>query len=225
MALFSRFRQATKPAAEPAGEPHPLLPHVNQRVTIWAEGRAPEPSRVEDETADSIVIAAPSLQLEDGEPVSLTWEGEDGYFRLETTAVGGRGGISLPTITVSSRGQLQRFDERKRQLRRKVELDLSLRVVMSRGLRPGIELQTKTSEIGDHALTFETTAPLELSDQLEAKLALPDSTSISMRLKIMRVDVTRGGIRHECSAVYDDILRSDRSRIAAYLESFETSVQ
>jgi hypothetical protein len=227
--MFSRFRRAEhEPDDEQPTVPHELLPHVNQRVTVWARGRSPEPSRVEDETGESIVLSAPSQPIEDGEPISLTWEGDDCWFRFETTAhieppSLATGGVRLPTVVVSSKGHLSRFDERRKDLRARVHLDLNLRVVMARGLRAGLELSTHTIDLGTDTVTFETTAPLQPGDMLEARITLEPGEWISARLKITRVDVTSGGVRQRCMASYDDILRSDRSRIGAYLEAIATT--
>jgi len=40
---------------------------------------------------------------------------------------------------------------------------------------------------------------------------------------VIRVDTVSGSWRQTCTAVYDEILRSDRSRVVAYIEAQQAS--
>lgn len=220
MELFARFRR-TAPAhteSEPS-IPVAQLPHVNQRLTVWMGEHSPLPSRVEDHADGEIVISYPNMPLVVGDPVSVSWEGDPGWYSLDTTVTAVDDASAVPTVTVSATGRLRRHDERRSDVRREIALPLELRIVMARVVKGGRTLNTHTTELSGDALRFSTSAPFAPGDLVESRLTLSDGEVVSSRLRVIRMDAVSGSWRQTCTAAFDDILRSDRSRIVAYLES------
>lgn len=226
MALFSRFRRgqhgrhadaaAENAAAARSGLP---LPRVNQRVTVLTAGHEPVPSRVEDEVGDTLVIASPNFPLEENEPVVVSWETEDGWYSLRSTVVHVDEHQRLPTVAIHALGNVSFHDERRSSIRREVALDLYLQPVLARVVKPGRDLRTHTVDIGTRGLTFTSSAPLAPGDVLEGRLVLTAGEPIGTRLRVIRVDSVQGSWRQAVTAVFEEMLRSDRGRLAAFLQA------
>lgn len=226
MAIFDRFRtrsaaRAAAHAAEgPDQVPAYLLPQVNQRVTVTLGERIPMPSRVEDLDATRIVLADPSLPLEFGDRVLLTWEQDDTWCSLETRVTGRDDRAAIPTVQIAAGGRFSRFDERRRDVRRAIELPLDLRITRSRAVRAGHELQTNTVEVSGAALRFATSAPFAPGDLVEATIKIDGSSDpVTARLRVIRIDSVSGSWRSTCTAAFDEILRSDRARLLAIVQT------
>lgn len=217
MALFERFRNLQTEPPPPA--PPAVLPGVNQRLMITRGADEPVPTRVDDETEDQLIVAWPELALESGEHVMITWEGEDGWYGLDTTVVDLIERASVPTVALAKFGRLTRFDNRRGDLRRQLELALELRVLLARVVKPGTTLNLSTMEISASAVRFSTSAPFSPGDMMEARLWLGEVDSISARLKVIRIDAVAGSWRQTVTATFDEILRSDRSRLVSFLET------
>lgn len=227
MALFDRIRR-NRPASSTSHQalhgldqvPEHLLPEVNQRVTVTLGEHTPMPSRVEDRTEDTIVLADPALPLEFGDRILLTWEREDVWCSLETRVLGLHGEAAIPTVHIAAAGRFSRFDERRRDVRRAIELQLDLRIVRSRAVRTGHELQTATVEVGASALRFATSAPFAPGDLIESKIHLGGGADpVTARLRVIRVDSVTGTWRSTCTAAFDEMLRSDRARLLAHVST------
>lgn len=197
----------------------PVLPQINQRVTVSRGGEEPVPSRVDDESGEEILLASPSIALSEGDPIVLTWESEDGWFSLESSVQRIDEESTLPTVSIAKRGRVSRFSDRRTEIRRQVSLRCDLRVVVTRVVKPGRTLTTMTVELSANAVRFTTSAPFAPGDVMEAHIQLRDGESVTARLKVIRMDTVSGSWRQTCTATFDDILRSDRSRIVAFLES------
>jgi hypothetical protein len=222
VAIFDRLlrsRSSARAAAAPAATaleqvPAHLLPQVNQRVTVTYGDRTPMPSRVEDLNDQRIVLADPSLPVEFGDRLLLTWEHDDTWCSLETRVTGLDDHAAIPTVHVAAAGRFSRFDERRRDVRRAIELPLFLRITRSRAVRPGHELETTTTEVSGTALRFATSAPFAPGDLIEAKITVDGSSDpVTTRLRVIRIDSVSGSWRSTCTAAFDEILRSDRSRL------------
>ena len=200
-----------------------VLPHINQRVTVSIGSHEPVSSRVEDESQEEFVISSPNLPLRGGDLLVVSWEGDEGWFSLESPVVSVDDEGALPTISVSSRGRLSRFNERRTDVRRLVVVPVDLRVVVARVVKPGRTLQTQTVEISGTAIRFTTSAPFAPGDVLEAKIMLREGEPITARIKVIRMDSVSGSWRQTCTASYDDILRSDRARLINFLEQVENA--
>jgi hypothetical protein len=198
--------------------PAPVLPRINQRVTVNRAGHPPVPSRVEDDFGDAFVIAAPNVALMDGEPIVIRWESEDGWFSLESTVARVNDMDHVPTVEISSYGRLARHDDRRGDLRCDASVPLDLRPVMARVLKPGHVLRTQTTEVGGQALRFASSSPFAPGDLLEAQLLLDPDDPIRMRLKVIRVDSVSDSWRQVCTAAYEEILRTDRMRLIEWLD-------
>ena len=225
MAIFDRIRRGRSngqaESQAPAPLPAHLLPEVNQRVTVSMGEHVPVPSRVEDHVPGMIELAFPTLPLEFGDQVVVTWERDDAWFSMDTRVLGTDEHAAVPTIRVDAAGRLARYDERRTDSRRAVSLPIELRVVRARALRPGRELNTFTVEVSSNALRFATTAPFAPGDLLEARVQLGEGAGdvIGARVRIIRVDAVTGSWRSTCTAAFDEILRSDRARLVAFAES------
>jgi hypothetical protein len=228
VAIFDRIlrRSAADDATE--NEPAPIAPHllpdVNQRVTVAMGEHVPVPSRVEDVVAGTIQLAFPSLPLEFGDLVVMTWERDGAWFSMETRVLGVDERAAVPTVQVSAAGRLSRYDERRVDTRREIQLPIELRVVRARAIRPGRELQTMTVEVSATALRFATSAPFAPGDLIEARLRLGEGADeiVSSRVRVIRVDAVTGSWRSTCTVTFDEILRSDRARLAALAASAGT---
>ncbi len=222
VAIFDRIRRARAGGVPVAGAdvqevPEHLLPEINQRVSIAAGVQSPVPSRVEDRGRNALQLAMPALELEFGDPVSLTWDGENSWIRFQTRVIGIDSNASVPTILVATEGVISRYDERRSDARRKVELPIELRIVSARSVLAGRELRTVTSEVGSDAIRFETTATFSPGDLVEARIRIGDGTAdtVGTRLRVVRVDTHADTWRADCTATFDEILRSDRARLLA----------
>lgn len=211
---------ATEPVDEMshAGE---LLPRINQRVTISSGPQVPVPSRVEDIGDGRVQIAFPSMQLEFGDEVVLNWEHDDAWYSLETRVLGLDQQASVPVVHLASSGHLTRYDDRRTDVRRSIELPIELRVVRARGVRSGHELRTRTVELSANAIRFVTSAPFAPGDLVEARLIVGEGLGdvITARLRVIRIDVQPEEFHTTCSATFDEILRSDRARIIALADT------
>jgi hypothetical protein len=227
VAIFDRIRRArTQKAADPASSsltpiPEHLLPEINQRITVTMGEHVPVPSRVEDLHNGMIHLAFPALPLEFGDQVVVTWERDDAWFSLDTRVLGLDEHAPVPTMHVAAGGRLSRYDERRTDSRRTVAVPIELRTIRARAIRPGRDLATFTVEVSSNAVRFATTAPFAPGDLLEAKLQLGEGANdiVSARLRIIRVDAVTGSWRSTCTAAFDEILRSDRSRIMAFADA------
>lgn len=225
MAIFDRIRRSRPNGQAGSAAPQPLpahlLPEVNQRVTVTMGEHVPAPSRVEDHVEGGIEIAFPTLPLEPGDEVVVTWERDDAWFRMQTRVLDTDGGATVPTIRVDSAGRLSRYDERRTDQRRAITLPIELRVVRARALRAGRELNTFTVEVSSSALRFATTAPFAPGDLLEARVQLGEGAGevVGARIRIIRVDTESGSWRSTCTAAFDEILRTDRARLMAFADS------
>jgi c-di-GMP-binding flagellar brake protein YcgR len=232
VAIFDRLRRSRGTSGsehehEPAPIPAHLLPDVNQRVTLAVDGAAPVPSRVEDVRPNTIQLAFPALELGFGDAITITWEREDAWFSLETRITGLDPTAAVPTIFVAASGNLARFDERRRDVRRSIELPVDLRVVRSRAIRMGRELHTFTTEVSTDTVRFSTSAPFAPGDLVEATIRVGEGPqdTISARMRVIRTDTAPGSWRSSCTATFDEVLRSDRARLVAIAaaEGVETS--
>ena len=218
MALFSRFRRPS--SGEVPQPPAPTaLPRINQRVTVFRGSEEPVPTRVEDETDSGMVLASPNMALSSGDTITLSWEGESGWYMLETSVLEIDDVAALPTVTLGKRGRMTRFQNRRTDLRLPVNLQLDIRTGVARVVKPGRELRTHTTEVSANAIRFTTSAPFAPGDTMEVRMTLEDVEAISSRVKVIRMDSVTGSWRQTCTAVFDDILRTDRSRLAAWLET------
>ncbi|MCB0879380.1 MAG: hypothetical protein KDC46_10450 [Thermoleophilia bacterium] len=223
MAIFDRIRRAagrttTAPPAD-IGEPVPvhLLPDINQRITIGTAHESPVPSRVEDRGTAQMQLAFPAIDVAFGDEVTLTWERDDTWFRLTTRVTGVDSRSAVPTILVSASGHLSRYDERRSDLRRRIEFPVELRVLRARAIRAGRELHTYTTEVASSTITFATSAPFSPGDVVECKVLIGDGPDdvIGARLHVVRVDTHPGSWRSTCTGTIDEILRTDRARLMA----------
>lgn len=233
MAIFDRIRRtrasrdaATAAAATLTPVPTHLLPEVNQRVTVTMGEHVPLPSRVEDVTNGSIVLASPAMALEFGDHVVVTWERDDAWFSLDTCILGMDEHAAVPTVKIAAGGRLSRFDERRTDVRRAISLPIELRVLRARAVRPTNALRTHTSEVSSTAVRFATTAPFAPGDLMEATIQLGDGTgdTVKTRLRVIRIDSVTGSWRSVCTATFDEILRSDRARILAVADATGTEI-
>lgn len=233
MAIFDRIRRsrAARQADARAAEHEPvalhLLPEINQRVTVAVDGDAPVSSRIEDVDAHTLLLARPDLSLDIGDVVVVSWERDDVWFTLETRVELTNDAATVPTIELTTAGRLRRFDEQRADVRRRVELDIELRVLRARAVRAGRDLHTRTTELGASELRFATTAQFAPGDLVEARieLAADGGESVSARLRITRVDTVAGTWRTICTATYDEILRSDRARLIAIAETIGVEIE
>lgn len=226
MAIFDRIRRSRPTdatVASPLSTPVPehLLPRVNQRVTVSVGGGPAVPSRVEDVGRGGIQLADPALPLQFADSVVVSWEHDDTWVTLETIVTGLDRHAPVPTILVAPSGRLDRFDERRRDARRSVELPIALRVLRSRALRPGRELQTTVTEVSGGDLRFQSTAPFAPGDVLEARIRLGDGATdeVGARVRVVRVDTMHDTWRSSCVVTVDEMLRSDRARLLAVADA------
>jgi hypothetical protein len=226
VAIFDRIRRSRGAAHQDDasfGEPVPehLLPEINQRVTIAGRGSSTVPSRVEDVGATALQLAFPALELEFGDAATLSWERDDVWFSLETHVTGIDSRAAVPTILVASSGKLSRYDERRRDVRRSIELPIELRVLRARGIRAGRELHTYTVEIGTDAIRFVSSAPFVPGDMIEASIRIGEAQDdvVGARVRVIRVDTVPGSWRSSCTVAFDEILRSDRARLIAVADA------
>ncbi|MCW2956768.1 MAG: hypothetical protein JWO69_1637 [Thermoleophilia bacterium] len=210
---------ADAPHAVLAPVPAHLMPEVNQRVTVTMGEHVPVPSRVEDVASGAIMLARPALPLEFGDPVVMTWERDGAWFSLDTRVLGVDEYGTVPTVHVAAGGRLSRYDERRNDVRRAIDLALDLRVVRARAVRAGHELQTRTTELSANAVRFVTSAPFAPGDLMEMRLNVGGEDTVSARLRVIRLDAVTGSWRSTCTAAFDDILRSDRSRLLALADA------
>lgn len=221
MALFDRFQRRRDQPVEPMqpAPPVPLrLPAVNQRITVMRAGHPPTASRVEDRFEETMLIAFPNMALADGERVVVSWEADDAWYSLESSVEAIYEEDHVPTVEVSILGRVLRHDERRADLRCQVSVPLSVRPVITRVVKPGQTLQTSTIEVSGKAVRFSTSAPFAPGDILESSLDIDGVEPISARLKVIRVDAASDSWRQVCTAVFDDMLRSDSSRLMMWLE-------
>ena len=202
--------------------PVEVLPDVNQRVSVWIGGHAPTPSRVEDVREADLMISNPNLPLVEGDDVSISWEGETSWYTLVSEVVEVNNAARPPVIRVSAMGRLSRRENRRDDMRAATSLPIELRAVVTRVLKAGQVLQTQTVELGSNAVRFATSSPLAPGDVLEARIDLGEGR-IGVRLRVIRLDAVSGSWRQTCTAVYDDILASDRERILDFIERQGTS--
>lgn len=226
MAIFDRIRRSrtSEPAtAAPLSAPVPahLLPTINQRVTISHAAGSPVPSRVEDVDAGRIQLAYPALELEFGDTVVVSWEHEDTWVTLETLVTGLDRRAAVPTMLVAAGGRISRFDERRRDVRRSVDMPITLRVLRSRALSPGRDLQTTVTEVTGTDLRFQSTAPFAPGDLLEARIRLGEGSEdeVGARVRVVRVDTLPDTWRSSCVVTVDEMLRSDRARLLAVADA------
>jgi hypothetical protein len=145
-------------------------------------------------------------------------------MRLETHVTGVDSRSAVPTILVATEGHLSRYDDRRRDVRRLVELPIELRILRARGVRSGRELHTYTVEVASEHLRFETTATFSPGDVVEAKVRVGEGADdvVGTRLRVVRVDTLPGSWRSSCTAAFEEILRSDRARLLAAAEAAGT---
>lgn len=216
--------RGTTVSAEPLAE-H-LLPEINQRVTIAVEGISPVSSRIEDVRSEFIQLAYPAIDLEFADVVTIAWERDGVWMSFVTTVTGVDAQAAVPTILVSSSGRLSRFDHERRDVMRYIELPIELQIVSSRVARVGRSLHTHTNKIGSDSVTFLTTAQFAPGDLLEASIALGTSTNdlVRARVRVVRTEISSGSLRSTCQAVFDEILRSDRAHLMAFVTATGTAV-
>jgi hypothetical protein len=232
VAIFDRIRRGVRSDAPSDQadatehltlEPIPmhLAPEINQRVTITTGEHIPVPSRVEDSAGGAIIVADPALPLEFGDRLIVAWERENEWVSLDTRVLGVDERASVPTVHVAAGGRIRRFDDRRGDIRREVELPLELRVVQARALRFGRELHTHTVEVSSGALRFPTTAPLAPGDVLEARIRVGEGArdEVTARVRIIRVDSVSGSWRSVCTVALDEMLRSERARLLAIADA------
>ncbi|MCW2949848.1 MAG: hypothetical protein JWN41_861, partial [Thermoleophilia bacterium] len=151
-----------------------------------------------------------------GDRILLTWEHDEAWCSLESRVLGVNDHATIPTVQIAAGGRFSRFDERRRDVRRAIELPLDLRITRSRAVRAGHELQTTTVEVSGTALRFATSAPFAPGDLMEAKIHLEGSPDpVTARLRVIRIDSVSGSWRSTCTVAFDEILRSDRARLLA----------
>jgi hypothetical protein len=215
-----RHRRASAPAHGSAIAeriPARQLPGVNHRVSVAMGEHVPVPSRVEDIRDDALVLAAPALALDPGDQVVVNWEQDGAWFSLTTRVSAVDRNAFVPTIDLSTCGQLRRHDERRTNERIAVELSVDARIIQARAIRAGRELQVRTSEVGPGAVRFSTSAPFAPEDVVEVRIALGTGVEdiVSARVRVMRVETVSGSWRSTVTAAFDEILRSDRARLLA----------
>lgn len=223
MPIFDRMRRNRRAAAPSQGAPVvvriPLrqLPNVNHRVSVAMGEHVPVPSRVEDVREDALVLAAPALPLEAGDQVVVNWEQDGAWFSLTTRVTAVDAGAFVPTVDLATTGRLRRHDERRVNERMPVELGVDVRVVQARAIRAGRELQVRTSEVGPDAIRFSTSASFAPEDVIEVRIALGTGVEdiVTARVRVIRVDSVSGSWRSTVTAAFDEILRSDRTRLLA----------
>lgn len=222
MAIFERMRRSRRSSTSgrvAQHEPVPLdrLPAINQRVSVAMGEHVPVPSRIEDAQVDGLLLAAPALALEPGDEVLISWECDGSWCMFTTRVIDLDRGASVPTITLSTAGRLTTHDERRLDARRAVELPVDLRVVRSRAIRPGRELQVRTTEISGSAIRFASSAPFAPGDVVEARIEIGAGVEdlVGARVRVIRVDSVSGTWRATVTASYEEILRSDRARLLA----------
>ncbi|MCW2924968.1 MAG: hypothetical protein JWM98_2372 [Thermoleophilia bacterium] len=231
MAIFDRIRRSRAPRAGGAAPLAPvaahLLPDINQRVTVTMGEHVPVASRVEDVVGTQVMLALPALPLDVDDPVVVTWEREGGWFSLDTRVQSVDEHAPVPTVSIAAGGRLSRYDERRTDSRRAVELPIELRVVRARALRPGRELRTTTVEVSANAIRFATSAPFAPGDLIEARVQLGEGVRdvVATRIRVIRIDAVTGSWRSTCTATFDEVLRSDRERIIAVANASGTAVQ
>lgn len=233
MAIFDRIRRHRHAAGESSSTavaslppvPAHLLPEVNQRVSITMGEHVPVPTRVDDIVDGMIVLAAPSLALEFGDAVVMTWETDGAWSSLDTRVLGVDHSSTVPTVRVASAGRLSRYDERRADVRRSVELPIDLKVVRARALRPGRELQTRTSEVSSSALRFVTSAPFAPGDVVELRIRIGSGADdvVGARVRVIRIDAVTGSWRSTCTATFEEMLRTDKARLLAVVSSSGTA--
>jgi hypothetical protein len=225
VAIFDRIRRArgtdAASTATPQAVPAHLLPEVNQRVTVTTGSTAPVPSRVEDVGSQALQLALPDLDLEFGMSVVVSWEHDDTWHTMESHVLGIDPHANVPMVLVSTAGKLTRYDDRRRGTPRTVDLPIELRVLQARGIRAGRALNTTAVEVGPEAIRFVTSAPFAPGDLVEARIQVGEGALdvVGARLRINRVDVSKGSWRTTCSAAFDEILRSDRARLVAIADA------
>lgn len=225
MAIFDRIRRSKQQTRGVVDEPEPvaahLLPEINQRVTVATGEHVPVPSRVEDHLGGMLELAFPSVPLEFGDEVVLTWERDEMWFTLETRVLAVDEHAPVPTVRVGTAGRFSRHGEGRADGPRTAALPIELRIVRARALRAGRELTTHTVQVGRDSLTFATTAPFAPGDVIEARIELGEATRdvVSARVRIVRVDALPGSWRSTCTATFDEILRSDRARLLAVADA------
>lgn len=217
MALFSRFRRSHDESPAPTASV--VLPRINQRVTLFRGSDEPSPTRVEDETETGVVVAAPDIALAPGDNVTLSWEGDTGWYMLETHVTDRDDTSTLPTLELARNGQVTRFQNRRNTLRLPVTLPVEVTVVTAGAVTAGRVLTTETTELSTNALRFTTSAPFVPGDAMEIRLALQVGDDINGRVKVIRMDTIDGSWRSACTAVFHNMLQSDRSRLAAWIEA------
>lgn len=219
MDIFSRFRQNSIQEEQPESQEQYFdLPEINDRIMIVSAGHNPQPSRIEDDDSDEIVIASPNIPLDMDDHIVLTWERDEGWYSFETRVTGVQNNVRRPAIRVSKAGFVQFNGDDRRSMRKKARLPLELRIIMSRAVKPGHVLHTQCVELSASAIRFATSAPFAPGDIVEATLTLGPTETLSMRVKVVRVDTHATSWKQEVSAVFDEILQSDRSRIIRHLE-------
>lgn len=230
--IFDRIRRVRRPrerGRSGVAELVPLdqLPSVNQRVSITYGDHVPVPSRVEDLDRDGIVIAQPSLALEAGDEVLITWECDGTWCSFATRVLDIDAVSIVPTIRLDTSGQLRVHDERRITGRREMSVPVYVRVVRSRAIRAGRELELHTTELGGDAVRFASSAAFAPGDVLELRLALQDGVDVYVgaRAHVIRVDSVTGSWRSAITVAFDDILRSDRARIIAAMENLGRAAQ
>lgn len=197
------------------------LPEINERITVTMGEHIPVPSRIEDISDFSIEMAEPSLPLSIGDNIVITWESSGVWCSFSTTVELIDSLSTVPTVQVSRRGYLTRHDERREGIRHKAGFSAALRVIQARAIRSSQELTVRTSEIGDDAIQFVSSASFSPNDIVEARVSLGSvSDDVNMRLKVIRVDSVSGSWRCTITASYEEILRSDKARLLANAANF-----
>ncbi len=218
MGLLSRFRRgADLDQASQTLRTIPV-PRINARVMVARGGRQPYPSRVEDSGLGYLMLAAPGILLEPGDPVSLTWEDGDGWFTMNTEVVETDLDSFRPTVEVSISDRVRRFADRRDGGRRRVSTPIDLTVVAAKSVREGQELRTRTTDVATDAIRFTTSAPLAPGDTLESSLHIGSQAPIRAQLRVIRVDISANSWRNTCVAAVAEILPSDRARLVAWVD-------
>lgn len=215
MSFLTRFRRESD---DEAPKMPLVLPHVNQRISVTRAIGDPSPSRVDDETDEQLVILSPNMPLREGEVITLNWQEGPVWFSMETRVVDVFDEALRPTVTLSKRGRVTRFEDRRRDLRGQVTLPIEVQVVNARVVRSGRELRTRTIELGTSAVRFATSAPFAPGDVVELMFALSEMDTVKARGKVIRMDAVQGSWRQNCTAFFEEILQSDRDRILHFLE-------
>ena len=222
MEIFSRFRNRSagdNEAEAPEQAPSEILPAVNQRVAISRPGIPPVVTRVDDETETELVLSLPTMPLQEGESVYLTWEEYGRAFTFETTVTGLDLASHLPTLTVSRAGRMREMRESFRSGVAALARPLSIKIVVARELPGGQVLNTETVALSPTSLRFTTSAPLAAGDTVEASVYLDDEMPVHMRCRVVRLDSMRDSWRRMCTVAVVEMLRSDRSRLMEALDS------